>query len=525
MIVPLFFSVLSGVLAGFSFPKYGVSLLAWIAYIPLLFSIKQIEGGKQIIKSYWYGFVSGFITNIILLYWVVVAMNTYGNINLAVSILGLVLLAAILSALYSGTFTMFIKIFWNDSASGELLFIPVLWVVLEYVRTFLFSGFPWELLGYSQYKNLSLIQISRFTSVYGVSFLVMLFNVLLYESIVWWYDTKSLRTAKYPYLFAKTIAVVLLITGILIYGDVTIDSTTSVIQHAKKDITVGLIQGNIDQNHKWDPVYQSNTISSYFSLSQQAYNQAHPQLIIWPETATPFFFQSDLNYQTKLSDFVKSQGTYLLFGSPAYDYARSGIHYFNSAFLMAPDGTIKGRYDKRHLVPFGEYLPLKHIFFFLKKLTDTIGDFTGGGGNSLLQFGDVRVGTLICYEIIFPQLSADDVRNGANLLVTITDDAWFGNTSAPYQHLSMAVFRAVENERFVVRAANTGITAVISPTGKILASTNLFVPGFIDYKVTLINTKTFYSQQGDIFVFVCMIIFLLFVVRYAYDRLTKHRIS
>ena len=516
--MPLFFAVLSGVLAGLSFPRYGFSLIAWIAYVPLLFSIQQIKGGKQVIKSYLYGFVSGFITNVILLYWVVVAMNKYGNINLAVSILGLVLLAAILSALYSGPFTMLIKIFRNGRMSGEILFIPVVWVVLEYVRTFLFSGFPWELLGYSQYNNLSLIQISRFTSVYGVSFLIMLFNTLLYEVIVWWYDTKSTRTVKYPYLFAKTVVIFLLITGILIYGDLTREQVRSAMEHTGDTITVGLIQGDIDQDHKWDPVYQNNTIASYLSLSQQAYNQSHPRLLIWPETATPFFFQSDSQYASQISSFVKSNNLYLLFGSPAYDYTHSGMHYYNSAFLMGPDGTILGRYDKRHLVPFGEYLPLRHLFFFLKKLTDTIGAFTPGRQGNLLKFGNVRIGTLICYEIIFPQLSADDVRDGANLLVTITDDAWFGNTSAPYQHLSMAVFRAVENERFVVRAANTGISAVIAPTGKILASTQLFVPAFIDDTVALINANTFYSDHGDVFAFACILLFLWFAIRYGYDR-------
>ena len=349
----------------------------------------------------------------------------------------------------------------------------------------------------------------------------MLFNALLYEAIVWWYDTKSTRTAKYPYLFAKTVVIFLLITGTLIYGDLTRENTRSVMDRTNDEMTVGLIQGDIDQNHKWDPVYQDNTIASYLSLSQEAYNQSHPRLLIWPETATPFFFQSDTNYASRISDFVKSHDLYLLFGSPAYDYTQNGTHYYNSAFLMDPGGTILGRYDKRHLVPFGEYLPLKNLFFFLKKLTDTIGAFTPGRQGNLLKFGNVSMGTLICYEIIFPQLSANDVRDGANLLVTITDDAWFGNTSAPYQHLSMAVFRAVENERFVVRAANTGISAVIAPTGKILASTKLFVPSFIDYKVALINTHTFYSAHGDVFAFACILLFLWFAVRYGYDRFTR----
>lgn len=520
MIVPFVLSVLSGLLTGLSFPKYGFPLLAWVAYLPLLFALKKIQGSHRYLKSYAYGFLSGFVTDIILFYWVVVAMHRYGNINLAVSILGLVLLAAILSALYSGTFTLLISLFRSGPGTGELLFIPVLWVVLEYIQTFLFSGFPWELLGYSQYTNLSLIQIARFTSVYGISFVIMLFNVFIYECLVWWYDTKSVRSAKYPLLLVKAAVVVLLITVLLVYGDITRERLAARVTHSAQTLRVGLIQGNIDQNHKWDPVYQANTMASYLSLSQVAEDKSHPQLIIWPETATPFFFQSDPRYQKQLADFVRSHGIYLLFGSPAYDFTARGMHYFNSAYLMGPEGTVLGRYDKRHLVPFGEYLPLRHIFFFFKKLTDTIGDFTPGDKDTLLQFGDVRAGTLICYEIIFPQLAAADVRHGANLLVTITDDAWFGDTSAPYQHLSMTVFRAVENGRFVVRAANTGITAVIAPSGRILARTRLFEPGFIDADVKLLHSETFYSRHGDVFAAVCIILLLLFVAHFAYGRYT-----
>lgn len=512
----LLLSILSGLLFGFSFPKYGYMIFAWIAYVPLLFSIRSIKEEKYSFKAYFYGFVCGFVANIILLYWVVDAMYKYGNINLPVSILGLILLTAILSALYFGPFTLLIKILWNNSKAFEIIYIPVLWVILEYVRTFLFSGFPWELLGYSQYKNLSLIQISRWTSVYGVSFLIVLFNVLIYEVIEWWYDVERVRAKHYPALLAKAFVVVLTFTGVFIYGDITLNHTRSKIERTTDKITVGLIQGNIDQNHKWDPVYQNETMSSYFSLSQQAFNLLHPELIVWPETATPFFFQTEYNYREQLINFVKTNHVYLLFGSPAFGYTKTGIHYYNSAFLLSPDGSVIGRYDKRHLVPFGEYLPFKHIFFFLRKLTESIGDFTPGEQNNLLVFKNVKIGTLICYEIIFPQLSAHDVRNGANLLVTITDDAWFGNTSAPYQHLSMATFRAVENDRFVVRAANTGITAVISPTGKILTATKLFVPGFIDYNVSLLKSKTFYTRCGDVFVYICIGIFIIFVINYIY---------
>lgn len=519
--MPIFLSILSGLLTGLSFPRFGVSLVAWVAYVPLLLSIKMITGQKQLYKSYAYGFISGFTGNVILLYWVVVAMNRYGGINIFVSIFALILLSLILSALYAGTFTLLIKLFWNTSSSGELLFIPVVWVLLEYIKTYLFSGFPWELLGYSQYNNLSLIQISRFTAVYGVSFLIMMFNTLVYEILLWWYDIRSVRTAKYPFLFTKTIIVLLLITGILIYGDTVVNRTHNTIENQDNTLEVSLIQGNIDQSQKWDPAYQNKTITDYFSLTQKAYETARPELVVWPETATPFFFQSEPSYAGRVSDFVRSLHSYLLFGSPAYHYADRGVEYFNSAFLMGREGEIRGRYDKRHLVPFGEYLPLKHIFFFIKKLTGSIGDFTPGKGSTMLQFKNVKIGTLICYEIIFPQLCAEDARSGANLLVTITDDAWFGDTSAPYQHLSMAVFRAVETGRFLIRSANTGISAVISPTGKILASTKLFVPAFINYKVQLLDTNTFYTNHGDLFVLLCGIVFFIFILYLVYKKSSK----
>ncbi len=519
--MPLFLSIVSGVLAGLSFPRYGLPLLAWVAYVPLLCSIAKVTGRYTLLKSYAYGFVSGLVTNVILLYWIVVAMHRYGNIGVFASIAALLMLSTLLSMLYTGTFTLLVRLFRDSRLSGEILFVPVTWVLLEYARTYLFSGFPWELLGYSQYRDLPLIQISRFTAVYGLSFLIMLFNTLLYEVIAWWYEVRSIRTARYPFLFAKTVAVLSLMTGIIVYGDVTMNRTNAALKAPGRDLRVALIQGDVDQSQKWDPAFQETTMKDYLSLSLRAYEHSRPELIVWPETATPFFFQSEPRYTDMISSFARAHDTHLLIGSPTYRYTDTGVKYFNSALLISSDGRVQGVYDKRHLVPFGEYLPLKRIFSFMKKLTDSIGAFTPGSGPVMLRFDGIRIGTLICYEIIFPQLSADDARSGANLLVTITDDAWFGDTSAPYQHLSMAVFRAVENDRFVVRAANTGISAVIAPTGRILSATGLFVPAFIDATVRPIDTKTFYTLHGDVFVLLCMAVFCVLVLSMAYKRISR----
>ncbi len=182
----------------------------------------------------------------------------------------------------------------------------------------------------------------------------------------------------------------------------------------------------------------------------------------------------------------------------------------NSAYLLRPDGAVAGRYDKVHLVPYGEYVPLRRLFPFIGKLVAGVGDFRPGKGFDPLVSDGRRLGVLICYEAIFPEAARDYKRNRADLLVNITNDAWFGRTSAPYQHLSMTVFRAIENRLYLVRAANTGISAVIDPTGKILSRTGVFERTVLKGEVKFIDEKTFYAAYGDLFVYLCGIVLILY---------------
>ena len=253
------------------------------------------------------------------------------------------------------------------------------------------------------------------------------------------------------------------------------------------------------------------TLSRYATLTQQAAQAT--DLLVWPEAATPFLFEKEPAYQEVVLDIIKRADTPLLFGSPALRYHEDGRPYLlNSAYLLTPSGTIAGRYDKRHLVPFGEYIPLRSILFFLDKLVVGIGDFESGTGPrtiSLVRQGDappLSFGVAICFEVIFPDLVRKLAKDGADFLVTITNDAWFGDSIAPYQHFGMVVLRAVENRLAFARAANTGISGFVGPDGRILTATPIFTKQAVTGSIPLRTTTTFYSEYGDMFAWACVII-------------------
>jgi apolipoprotein N-acyltransferase len=291
---------------------------------------------------------------------------------------------------------------------------------------------------------------------------------------------------------------------VCIYGVIRIQYVNQLTANAPA-LGATVIQGNIDQSVKWDPLYQKSTLDIYHSLSVRV-SPSVPGVIVWPETAMPFYFQDADQRHREIIRISKKTGNWLLFGGPGYRMNDSGvISYSNSAFLLSPAGEYTGRYDKVHLVPYGEYVPLRKLFPFISKLVVGVGDFQAGKGFFPLSLEKHKVGVLICYEGIFPESGRAYKKLGANLLVNITNDAWFGNTSAPYQHLSMTVFRAVENRLFLIRAANTGISAIIDPTGRITDHTAIFERTSLSGSVKFLDEKTFYTLYGDIFVYTCII--------------------
>jgi apolipoprotein N-acyltransferase len=261
---------------------------------------------------------------------------------------------------------------------------------------------------------------------------------------------------------------------------------------------VTVVQGNIEQDRKWDPSFQVLTAVKYKNLSLEAAARG-ADLIIWPETATPFYFLQEELLSSLVIEGIKQAKTYFIIGAPSFHDSQPDPYkqLFNSAYLMTPEGKPAGKYDKVHLVPYGEYVPFQRWMPFLGKLVAQVGDFQSGRRGDTLKWQQRKVGMLICYEVIFPELARAMVRNGADLLVNITNDAWFGRTSAAYQHFSMAVLRAVENRRTLARAANTGISGFIDPTGRILETTPLFETTTATARVPLLTLSSWYTQWGD----------------------------
>ncbi len=493
----LLLSLLSGLLLILSFPNVDLEFLAWFAVVPLFYSIE----GKGPYRSFKLGFLTGAVSFLGILYWIVVAVHTYGNIPLIPSVLILLLLVAYLS-LFVGAFTFLTSLIQIRSGLPPTLFTPFLWVGLEYLRSFLLTGFPWANLSYSQYLNLPFIQMADITGAYGPSFIILLVNATLFWILRQW--------PKRIFPFKEVVVTAILFLGFLIYGYVKMGMVDRQMTQ-NPPLRIGLVQGDIDQSIKWDKTFQLETLKIYGKLSLRVAEEK-PDLIIWPETATPFFFQDAKEYQPLVLDIPKETNAFLLFGSPSYKIEKGKVKHYNSAYLASPSGEIVGKYDKIHLVPFGEYIPMQNLLFFIGSLGEGIGDFHSGKEIYNFSLPQGKFGVLICFEIIFSDLCRRFVKKGANFLVTITNDAWFGRTSAPSQHFSIATFRAVENRVFIARAANTGITGIIDPRGKILKKGGVFTEESMNGTIRLSSHKTFYTLYGDLFAWVCSILSILILV-------------
>ena len=495
----IFLSALSGFLLILAFPKSNLEILAWIAFVPWLWAIKK----KSPIRAACLGLVAGLVFFIGLLYWIYVVLTEYGHLPGPVSIFFLIVLSGYLS-LYFSAFAFLLRWAAEKTDLPETLFAPPLWVSLEYVRGFLLSGFPWGLLGYSQFLTLPMVQISDVTGIYGVSFIIVLVNVSLGRLIA-----ASSERGRRPVL-KELLAAGIILAMTAIYGQWRL---TELDRKApdEKTFQVALIQGNIRQDLKWEPQFQEETVKIYTDLTRQVKSQT-PDLIIWPETATPFFFQSVLPFQDRILELSHEMGVPILFGAPAFDRDGPRVNYFNSAFLISPEKKILGRYDKVHLVPFGEYAPLAGVLGFTRDIIGAIGDFTPGAEvrNLTLPWG--KFGVLICYEAIFPELTRSFVDRGGQFLVNITNDAWFGRTAAPHQHLAMATLRAVENRVPIARAANTGISALIDSGGRVVQSTDLFTREILSGKIGINKSRTFYTEFGDLFTYLCVGFSVLFLI-------------
>ncbi|MCX5703726.1 MAG: apolipoprotein N-acyltransferase [Candidatus Omnitrophica bacterium] len=498
--------VLSAILLILSFPRTNFWILAWFGFVPVFFALNN----KSQKEAFFLFFITGIIFWSGIIYWLA-----------HVTLFGTILLILYL-ALYFGIFGLIIRPCTKHSAPYAMVFIPSVWVLLEYIRGHLITGFPWALLGYSQYINLPVIQIADITGVWGVSFLLMSANVAIVE-IIW-----SVKRRLWPRLRTVVIIVTPFLFLTLYYGYSRLYLAPRTYHLAP--IKISVVQGNIPQELKWAPAAGSYILDKYAELTAQA-ARLSPDLLVWPEASSPELLGEGGSAFEKIFSLAKAAKTSLLIGAVVNENNK----YFNSALLINNQGKVTRRYDKLHLVPFGEYIPLKRILPFLETIVP-IGDINPGREYSIFELEyplahelmdssasraqKVKFAVLICFEDLFPELSREFVRRGANFLLNITNDAWYKKTSAPYQHLQASVFRAVENRVFLVRSANTGVSGFIDPKGRIISKVadefgrDIFVDGVDTQKIAVSDKPlTAYTRYGDIFIVVCVLFVLYGIIR------------
>ncbi len=480
--------LLSSGLLIMAFPRAGLWPLAWVGLVPLFLLLDHCRPGRAFLWSYLAGilFFGG------TLYWFI-----------HVTVPGCLLLICYL-ALYYGFFGLGYVLFSRHGEMFKLFLYPSLWVVLEFARAHLLTGFGWAALAHSQAANLPLIQIADLTGAYGVSFLCVMVNYAVKLSYDYHFRHKIALKGKVVPSLALTGFFVVLTIG---YGIFRLFAPASPFARAP----VAVVQGNIPQEEKWLPGKWPGIMRRYLRLTTEAMAR-EPELIIWPETSFPGYIWDEPRRFEELKAFVDEQDVPLLLGTVIL----SGEQYFNSALLISRDGRIARRYDKLHLVPFGEYIPLRGVFPFLEDLIG-IGDFTPGREWTLFPvFMDgpqdrqtqARFSVLICFEDTVAELSRAFVLRGAHCLVNITNDAWFQDTIAPFLHMQASLFRAVENRRELIRVANTGVTCFIGATGRVRAAVQgggkrTYVEGVLQKDAGLFDRLSFYTKFGDVFTYLC----------------------
>ncbi|MDI6780668.1 MAG: apolipoprotein N-acyltransferase [bacterium] len=482
-------AIISGILLTITFPVANMEAVAFIALVPLLSAIK----GQSISKSFTLGLICGVVFFGTLLFWVS-GIRLY-QVPQWLLVIGW-LFITIVSALFIGVFAVCVSMLKTRMSPllsiYHLLAPAIIWTGLELIRShFPMDGFPWGILGYSQYQNLILIQIAEFTGVFGVSFLIVLVNTAIAGVI---------SRIKYGWYGVGMSAIVLNLC--LIWGSIKLQENPT-----GKPLTISVIQTNIGIDQSWEWETSCEKISLMLNRLTKKAAKSNPDLIIWTETAILSSPDTSLWTRSKIASIINGVNSYLLIGAPHV----TDTDYYNSAFLISNKGKIMDRYDKIHLVPFGEMIPNEELFPVLRKIFPQAGMYTHGKRYTVFN-QPARFCTLICYEGIFGDLTRRFVKNGAEFVVNITNDAWTRTRAAYYQHFSMDVLRSVENRRYFIRAGNTGISAVINPSGRIEHLLDIGREGIINSRIFLNNRPTFYSQFGDVFACFCLIMAIIGMV-------------
>jgi apolipoprotein N-acyltransferase len=483
-------SILSGVLLFTCFPIINWTALVWVACLPLLMAL-LVE--RRWGHGYWLGYVAGAVFLSGSCYWFVSVMQGYGNLVPALAVGVLVLFVIVFSSFY-GAFGLVETIVARRNVNAALFLSPFLWVALELARTYLITGFPWNLLGYAV-RPVGLEQIASVTAVYGLSFLAVATSAL----VAW----ALLEPSRRGHWMALAAWVAVLAAGNWILQPPPPQPEPNVALLVQPNIPLG--ESAMDT---WVPWVDPAPLNSLVEDSVEAARESGaapsvPLLLIWPESSAPFFYGRDPVYRGAIESMAKQADAYVISGTVTFA-GQGNSQPQNAAVLLAPDGQLLLHYVKIHLVPFGEYVPWWAFPGKVGKITAQVGDFEPGKSVQVAETPEGVIGIFICYEAIFPQLVRKFAADGAGVLVNISDDGWYGDSSAPFQHFEMARFRAIENGRFVLRGTNNGITAIVDPYGRVRKEIPRNQQGILTGHFRYLSKKTFYTEYGDVFAWSCV---------------------
>ncbi|WP_158793878.1 apolipoprotein N-acyltransferase [Granulicella sp. L60] len=530
-------AALSGVLQVLPFPIAGPTPLwrttfCWIALLPLFWALlgnSKAGNPLTVRQGAALGYLCGFLWYMGNCYWIYQTMYLYGGLAKPIAA-GILVLFSLYLGLYHALFGAFVAAFRvRFGRQGALLLVPFAWVAVELARARI-TGLPWDLLGMAQVDNPLLIRLAAITGAYGLSFVIAAVNALFLVRI-------RIRERRFtrPILTSTGVTIlVLYVLGLRFIATPKSEPTTATATLVQENIEVGAANTGPQpttrqylESFSYLSLHPSATLllgipelvstpSVRIIRRSDSTDETDPRspvtiptdLIVWPESPAPFE-DTDPEFRAAISSLARTAQAPVIAGNIGFEPSastKSGYIPYNRASFVTPDGTFAGHYDKMHLVPFGEYVPYKELFFFAKNLLNEVGTFEPGTRRSVFTTGGHTYGTFICYESIFADEIRDYAKQGADVLINISNDGWYGDTSAPWQHLNMVRMRAIENHRWVLRATNTGITAAIDPFGRVRAAAPRHSRTSIRVHFAYEHDLTFYSTYGDLFAYTCALV-------------------
>jgi apolipoprotein N-acyltransferase len=498
------------------FPKPALYFFCWIAFVPLVYALLRGRGGAgelldtegrslrqfTLLQGFIIAWISGVVWYTGTCYWIYAVLHGFGNLSSPVAAL-VTAGYCLIMGMHHGVFGLLVVLMARRSSLGNstpLLMAPVFWTAIEFFRDRV-VGVPWNPLGNAQVDNIPFSRIAEVTGVYGLSFAIMLVNCAFVAGLLLYGRRRT------TLLISAVAAAITLQIGVLV--------NPAPFAPTKQAV---LVQQNIPvlEPDNWTASYYDQILEGLSQISVQASPKnppGSPGLIVWPESPAPFFI-SDPRLRHWLTVIAQQTNSYLVVGSVGKTEAQNPEQQpqlLNSALVIDPQGNILGRYDKIHLVPFGEYVPFQNLLFFASKLTRDVGDFARGTERKVFDLNGTKAGVFICYESVFPDEVRQFANNGAQLFINISNDGWYGETSAPFQHLDMTRMRAIENHRWLLLSTNSGTTASIDPLGRVVNKAERNVRTAVVMPFATESETTFYSRNGDLFAWICVVISLLVV--------------